>query len=165
MTTAIVYASKHGSTADIAHRIASQIGDAQVFDLADGAPDLTGFDTVALGTAIYASQPMRSMKDFCRAVSPAGKRVGLFASGMERDEAKRGEELAGAFPEELRSAAVATAFLPGRFQFSKMTPAERFIIKRIAKTSQDVDATDDAAIAAFAEALRPRHPQDGRRGK
>jgi menaquinone-dependent protoporphyrinogen oxidase len=72
---------------------------------------------------------------------------------MEQDSAKREEELANAFPEELRSRAVAAAFLPGRFQFSKMNMAERFIIKRIAKTSQDVDATDDEAVAHFAACL------------
>jgi len=45
---------------------------------------------------------------------------------------------------------VATAFLGGRFQFASMTRLERFIVRRIAKTSTDVDAIDEAAIDAFA---------------
>ncbi|MDR1512753.1 MAG: flavodoxin domain-containing protein, partial [Propionibacteriaceae bacterium] len=91
MTTVIIYASKHGGTAALAESVAARVGDAQAFDLADGAPDVAGFGTVVLGTAVYAGQPMTSMKEFCRAAPLAGKRVGLFVSGMEQDSAKREE--------------------------------------------------------------------------
>jgi menaquinone-dependent protoporphyrinogen oxidase len=154
MTTAIVHASKHGATAEIARRIANKIGgETRLFDLDDGAPDLSEFTTVILGTAVYAGQPMKAMREFTRTASLAGKRLGLYASGMESDLAKRDEELADAFPDELHAQAVVEAFLPGRFQFSKMSLAERFIIKRIAKTNRDVDGTDEDAITAFAAKL------------
>jgi hypothetical protein len=93
---------------------------------------------------------MAKMKEICRTAPLAGKRVALFVCGMEQDPAKRDQGLANAFPAALRAGAVAAAFLPGRFQLGAMSVAERFIIKRIAKTNQDVDAIDDAAIAAFA---------------
>lgn len=154
MSTAIVYASKHGATAEIAKRIGSHIGSgSRLFDLADGNPDLTGFGTVILGTAIYAGQPTSAMKKYLQSADLAGKTLGLFVCGMEADATKRAEETLAAYPEDLRSQAAATVFLPGRYQFSKMNMAERFIIKRIAKTNQDVDAIDDRAIAAFAESL------------
>lgn len=154
MNTAIIYASKHGATAEIAGRIASQIGGtATLFDLADGKPDLTDFQTVVLGTAIYAGQPMSTMKKYAQTIDPAGKMLGLFACGMETDDSKRAEEIAAAFPERLQRQAVVSAFMPGRYQFAKMNVPERFIIKRIAKTNRDVDAIDDNAIVTFAASL------------
>ncbi|MDR0436081.1 MAG: flavodoxin domain-containing protein [Propionibacteriaceae bacterium] len=81
MTTAIVYASKHGSTGEIAKRIASHLADATLLDLADDTPDISEFATVVLGTAVYANQPMSAMKDFCRTALLEDKRIGLFAPG------------------------------------------------------------------------------------
>lgn len=154
MSTAIVYASKHGATAEVASRIASQIGrDTALFDLADGTPDLTDYQTVVLGTAIYAGQPTGAMKKYAGAVDLAGKTLGLFACGMEGDPTKQAEEATTAFPQRLQSQAVVAAFLPGRYQFSKMNVAERFVIKRMKKTDKDTDAIDDAAIAGFAASL------------
>ncbi|MDR2974116.1 MAG: flavodoxin domain-containing protein [Propionibacteriaceae bacterium] len=155
MTTAIVYASKHGSTADIARQIADGLGpDTTVFDLATTQPDLIGFDTVILGTSIYAGSPMATMKTFAQTDALHGKRVALFASGMESDPAKRDAETKAAFPSELADRALTVAFLPGRYQFAKMNVAERFLIHRIAKTKTDIDATDDAAISAFIATLK-----------
>lgn len=157
MNTAIVYASKHGATAEIARRIASHIGGATVlFDLAEGGPDLTDFQTVVLGTAVYAGAPIGAMKKYLPKVDLAGKTLGLFVCGMEADSSKRAEEVTAAYPEKLRTQAVAIAFLPGRYQFSKMNMVERFIIKRIAKTDKDVDVIDDDGIATFAAALTKR---------
>ncbi|MDR0944908.1 MAG: flavodoxin domain-containing protein, partial [Bifidobacteriaceae bacterium] len=146
--------SKYGATADIAHRLAGRLGpDTQVFDLADGQPDLTGFDTVVLGTAIYAHQPLPAMKEFTGATPLDGKRIALFMGGMETDPAKRAAEVEAAFPPELAARARNVAFLGGKFQFAKMNAPERFVIKRIAKTKTDQDQVDDAAIAAFAATL------------
>ncbi|PWF24469.1 flavodoxin domain-containing protein [Ancrocorticia populi] len=154
MSTAIVYASKHGTTAEIARRMTTRIGgNTTLFDLADGSPDLSPYSTVVLGTAIYAGQPKSDMKAFCRTVKLSGKRLGLFVCGMEQDPAKQATELANAFPKHLRKQAATEAFLAGRFLFSAMNLAERFITKRIAKTSQDVDSIDDDAITAFASSL------------
>ncbi|MDR1634258.1 MAG: flavodoxin domain-containing protein [Bifidobacteriaceae bacterium] len=154
MPNAIVYASKHGATAEVARRIAAHLnGRARLFALDDTVPDLSSFTTVVLGTAVYAGQPMKAMKEFCGSAPLSGKRLSLFVCGMEQDPAKRDAELAAAFPEQLRAGAIATAFLPGCYRFSKMNMAERFIVKRIAKTSGDIDAIDDSAIAKFAAAL------------
>jgi menaquinone-dependent protoporphyrinogen oxidase len=156
MTTAIVYASKHGATAEVARRIADGLsGPVALFDLDDGSPDVTSFETVILGVPIYAGQPVASLKAFIQAADLAGQRLGLFVCGMEQDPAKRLDELATAFPDELRRRAVVAAFLGGRFQFKKMNPAERFIIKRIAKTKDDVDGIDEAALAGFVAQIRP----------
>ena len=152
MKTAVVYASKYGTTSQIAHLIADGIG-ATTFDLADGAPDLAGFDCAVLGSPIYAGRPMKAMAELvARGIDVP--QVGLFICGMRDDPAERAQEVEAAYPAGLRQRAVATAFLGGRFQFAKMSRIERFIVKRIAKTSVDVDGIDQAAIEQFLTALR-----------
>ena len=155
MTTAIVYASKHGTTGDIAALLAAELGeDVDLFSLAEDIVSLDGFDTVVLGTAIYAGQPVKAMREFVKVFDWSGKQVALFVCGMEPDQAARDKEVANAFPQELHDQAKATAFLSGRFQFGKMNKAERFIIHRIARTKTDVDQVDPEAIARFAAQIR-----------
>ena len=154
MQTAIVYATKHGATAEVARRLADQFSsEATVFNLADAEPDLTEFETVVLGTAIYVGQPMATMKAFAPKAQLDGKRLGLFICAMEDDPATIQKELSGAFPDELHEKAVAKACLGGRFQLGKMSAPERFIIKRLKKIKQDVDAIDSAGIVTFARQL------------
>jgi len=155
VTTAVVVASKYGTTLEIAQRVAAGLGaDTALFDLADGDPELAGFDTVVLGTAVYAGNPLPAMKAFTSANTLDGVRIGLFVGGMETDPAKREQETAAAFTPELLDRSLATAFLGGRFQFARMTRFERFIVKRVAKVTADATAIDDAAIASFVDRLR-----------
>jgi len=155
MATAIVYASKHGATGDIADLLARELGeDTVVMNLAEGQVVLDGFDTVVLGTAIYAGQPVKAMGQFAKAFDWTGKEVALFVCGMEPGADKRVQELERAYPEALRAHAKAARFMTGRFRFGEMNKAERFIIARVAKTKEDVDAVDLAAIAEFAAQIR-----------
>jgi len=155
MTTAIVYASKHGTTGDIATLLAAELGeDTVVFNLVDGPVNLDDYRTVVLGTAIYAGQPVKAMGQFAKAFDWTGKEVALFVCGMEPGADKRVQELERAYPEALRAHAKAARFLTGRFRFGEMNKAERFIIARVAKTKEDVDAVDQAAIAEFAAEFR-----------
>ena len=150
---AVVFASKYGTTREIARRIADGLGGAHLHDLADGAPDLTGYDTVVLGTAVYAGRPLAAMTTYVASGALDGKRVALFVCGMEPDPARRAQEVAAAYPPALANRSGATAFLGGRFQFARMTRLERFIVKRIAKVSTDVDAIDQSAIDDFVTRL------------
>lgn len=156
MRAAVVVASKHGTTVEIGRRVAQALGgDVPVLDLADHHhhPDVSGYDTVVLGTAVYAGQPRAQMKAFTQLADLGGKRLGLFVSGMLPDADARATELAAAFPPALNDSATATAFLGGAFQFDKLNRFERFVVKRFAKVTTDVDAIDDRAIGAFAQAL------------
>ena len=154
MSTLVVVASKHGTTAEVGRRIAQHLGEGTVVhDLADGAPDLCGVDTVVLGTAIYAGMPMKAMKQYAAAADFDCRKVALFAVGMLPDADKRAEQLANAYPAALRERAVAATFLPGRFLMDRLSAFERFTIKWVAKSKQDVDAIDDEAIASFAKAV------------
>jgi len=161
MKSAVVFASKHSTTADIAQRIARELQDARpgdpdvvVHDLADGTPDLASFDLVVLGTPIYAGQPLPAMKDLVRVGIPGTARVALFLIGMVPDAEGRERELANTYPAELRARAVAVGFLGGRLRLSRMNRFERFVVTRMAKTRTDVDAIDEDALSRFVSELR-----------
>ena len=159
MKTAIIYTSKHGTTEKIVASIAEKLkitNEVEVFSLKKTPnPDISRFDTVILGSSIYAGQASRKMKAFCRTNESVllQKKIGLFVCGMEPDQAKREQELKDAYPEELSKRAATTGFLGGEFQFERMNFFERLIIKKIAKTKESVSLVDWEAIDLFVKKL------------
>ncbi|MDR0682362.1 MAG: flavodoxin domain-containing protein [Dysgonamonadaceae bacterium] len=145
MNTAIIYTSKHGTTAKVAQMIAERLTDSQVsfIDLKkDKHPDIHSFDGIILGTSMYAGASLEIMQRFCKKnfETLKQKRLALFVCGMEPDIIKQQKELAKAYPQELYEYAVSACFAGGEFQFEKMNFFERAIIKRIAKTDKSVSA-------------------------
>jgi menaquinone-dependent protoporphyrinogen oxidase len=145
MKTAIIYTSKHGTTAKVAQMIAERLTDNQaaIIDLKKvKCPDLNSFDGIILGTSVYAGTPSKRMQTFIKnhADILTAKRIGLFVCGMEPNREKRRQELENAYPLSLKQQAVARHFLGGEFLFEKMNFFERAVIKRIAKTDKSVFA-------------------------
>jgi len=154
MKTAIVYASKHGATAEIAQRLASRLGSqASLFDLATGQPDINDYDTVILGSGIYAGRKVAQMNKFLETADLSEKRLGLFISGMLQAADQRQAELQAAYPADLIDQAQASAFLGGRVIMSKLGFAERSIIRLVAKIKSDIDTIDNQAIDEFVEQM------------
>ena len=143
MKTAIVFTSKHGTTAKVAQMIAERLtgNPASIIDLKkDKHPDIRSFDGIILGTSIYAGTSSKTMQQFCKEnlETLKQKRLALFVCGMELDETKQQQELTNAYPQELYEYAVSVCFAGGEFLFEKMNFFERAIIKRIAKTDKSV---------------------------
>jgi menaquinone-dependent protoporphyrinogen oxidase len=159
MKTAIIYASKHGTTEKVAVSIAEKLkesNEVELFSIKKNAnPDISDFGTVILGSSIYAGKASGKMKSFCAKNEQAllRKKIGLFVCGMEPSRAKRQKELVDAYPEVLSKSAVATGFLGGEFKFEEMNFFERFIIKRISKTNESVSRIDEHAMGVFIEKL------------
>ncbi|GHS92588.1 flavodoxin [Bacteroidia bacterium] len=154
MKTAIIYTSKHGTTAKVAQIIAGRLTGSQVsiIDLKKvKCPDLNSFDGIILGTSIYAGTSSKTMQRFCKdnIAVLTQKRLALFVCGMEPDTSKRQHELTNAYPQELDQQAVSTCFAGGEFQFEKMNFFERAIIKRIAKTDKSISQIDEESINRF----------------
>lgn len=156
MKTAIIYASKHGTTGKVAGQIARRLaahGDVELIPLrANPYPDIVPFDTVILGSSIYMGRPAKKMKTFCAANESAlsRKRLGLFVCGMHPDGAEREKELREAYPPALHEAAVAEGFMGGEFLFDRMGFIERMVARKIAKTKTSVHRIDDDAVERFA---------------
>lgn len=163
MKVTIVYVSKYGATEQVVQRLAKHLNgwDTSLVPLMGRVePQLTDADCVVLATPVYAGKPHKLMKEFCkdRGDELAQKPLALIACGMEPKEEKQQEELAAAYPEQLRKVAVAQGFFFGAFNFEKMNFFERFAIKRIAKTSQSITKIDEESIARFAARLQASVP-------
>ncbi|MCL2560874.1 MAG: flavodoxin domain-containing protein [Rikenellaceae bacterium] len=157
MKTAIIYASKYGTTEKVAEQIARRLaekGDIELISLRNNPrPDIAPFDAVVLGTSIYTGRPAKKMKVFCTANESAllHKRLGLVVCGMHPDEAERAKELRDAYPAALHEAAVAEGFMGGEFLFDRMNFLERLVARKIAKTKSSVHSIDSDAVERFAE--------------
>lgn len=86
MRVLVTYASKHGSTKEIAQRIAFGLNERGVpadLQLINQVDVLDGYDGVVIGSAIYIGRWMKEATEFVERVIPAlaGRRVFLFSSG------------------------------------------------------------------------------------
>jgi len=153
MKTIILYATKHGATAEIAQRIADKIGDATLHDLKQPTPDLAEYDCVIIGSAVYAGAFRKEAKAFLAQSSNIlkTKKLALFASGMSKGESDK--VFTENIPTELLQEAKATMLLGGVFDPKKANFAERLIMKVVTKQSGYVDTIDNDKITEFAGAL------------
>ena len=86
MKVLVAYASRHGSTAEIAERIGARLREAGhevEVERVDEIADVDGCDAVVLGSAVYVGkwlEPARSFVD-AHAATLCSRRVWLFSSG------------------------------------------------------------------------------------
>ncbi len=91
----VVYASKYGSTKEVAQAIADGLG----ADIASAAndPDVRPYDLVVIGSPIYGGDYLEPVKDFLRANKPylAKRKIAAFitaAAHWQRSPGLTGEE-------------------------------------------------------------------------
>ena len=78
MKTVVIYASKLGSTRNVAAHIAGRIGSELVDLKKTQNPDLSGFERIVLGCGVYAGKPSKRMTAFVKGTDMSGKEVHLF---------------------------------------------------------------------------------------
>jgi len=154
MKTIILYATKHGATAEIASRIANNIENTTVHNLEQPTPDLAEYDCIIIGSAVYAGMFRKEVKTFFAQNSNIlkTKKLGFFASGMSKSESDK--VFAENVPDELLQAAKVSMVLGGIFDPKKANFAERLIMKAVTKQSGYVDAIDDEKIDEFVGAIK-----------
>jgi menaquinone-dependent protoporphyrinogen oxidase len=166
MKVLVVYDTKHGSSAEVAARIAKAIGEkggeADTLDLrGKGAKSvkLQGYDAVALGGPFYMGMWSRRAKAFAtdREKELEDKLLGLFAIG---NNAELGDKAAqAALPAALSDALVASAYVGGRLEYDKLGRFERFIIRKVTGKTESVSTLDLAKADAFGAELYAAHNQ------
>ena len=162
MRVAIIYVSKHGTTEKVAGLIAEKLtgsNEVELFSLTKkSTPDISRYEMVILGSAVYAGNVSGKMKAFCKANESVllQKKMGLFVCGMHPQKEQREKELQDAYPATLQQKAEATGFLGGEFLFEQMNFFERFIIKRISKVNRTVHRIDKDTIDEFALKLKEK---------
>ncbi|MEA2107343.1 MAG: flavodoxin domain-containing protein [Bacteroidota bacterium] len=153
METAIIYATKHGCTDKCAHTLANELNNNALLINLDVSTNvnLNEFNTVIIGGSIHAGSMNRKIKKFIDKNMDMlqSKKTGLFICCMEEGE-KAQEQFKNAFPESLRNKAIAHGYFGGEFNFNKMNFFEKAIIKKIAKTDQNVSKINENNIKDFA---------------
>jgi menaquinone-dependent protoporphyrinogen oxidase len=148
MKLLVTYASKYGSTAEIAEVIGKELRkrsyEVEVKSI-DAVTDLAGYDGFVIGSAIYAGGWLKSAADFLRSNQEAlaSRPVWLFSSGPT-GEGDPNEIMGGdwTFPEDLTE--VREAIKPrdvilfhGKIDLDQLSFGEKMIIKSVKATVGD----------------------------
>lgn len=159
MKTLIVYATKHDFTKECVTKLSKKLdGDFDMVNLKENK--ISAFEqygSVIIGGPIYAGQIIKEVKEFCEKNLEQlnNKRIGLFVCGMS-DKDKMNLYLEQAFPEKLRNNALAKGDFGGSFVFKSMNFFERFIIKHMCKTNEDVLNLKEDNIDEFAAKMNAK---------
>lgn len=160
MRTAIIYASKHGTTAKVAQKIQNHLGEekAQLFNLRkDKNFDVSQFDRIIVGGSIHAGQIQKKVKQFLEIHTQnlLQRRLGLFLCCMHENEAEN--QFNTAFPEILRTHAKSKKIMGGEFLFEKMNFVEKALIRKIAGVNESVSKIDESKITSMVDEMNQEH--------
>ncbi|NCA77235.1 MAG: flavodoxin [Alphaproteobacteria bacterium] len=152
MKTAIIYASKHGTTGFVATEIKKRLNGDEVvmYNLNDQQRvELRPFDRIVIGSSIYAGTPLSKVRRFIEQnlVDLLQKQVGIFVCCMFFDKAD--EQINKGFPEVLRNHARSIKHLGGEFRFEEMNFIERSLVKKISGTRESVSSIKYETIDEF----------------
>lgn len=155
----VAYASRCGSTADIARAIAEDLKRrAPAVDLrsADKVATLAGYNAVVLGSAVRFGHWLPEAVDFVRAHQAELKRVptAFFTVHMLNtgpDDAARKARLAYLDPVHAVMKPSAEVFFAGRMDLSRLSFTERLLCKVV--KGRDADLRDWPAIHAWAQSV------------
>jgi menaquinone-dependent protoporphyrinogen IX oxidase len=155
MRVLVTAASRHGSTAGIAERIAGalRVRGIAVDTLAPGAVhDVTGYDGVVVGSAIYEGRWLRAARGVLTRTSAqlAGTKVWLFSSGPVGDPPQPAEapDVSDAM---VRTGALEHRLFGGRMDPGSLGPVEKALVRLVHSPAGDF--RDDAAVVAWASQI------------
>lgn len=160
MQRLIIYATKYGSTAEVARRLKQRSKDQTdvVNVMTDSIPPLTSYDTVILGGSIYMGKVQKQLTRYIDRHLPEllTKKIGLFLCAGHPKEETRQEELRSAFPETLFRKAAAKDVLGYAFDFEKMHFFDRLIMRQIKGDGVSTAEYPDQRISEFLHILEQK---------
>ena len=154
MKTLIVFATGKGTTEKCANLLAEKLtATKEIVNLKKGFP--ADYDTIVIGGSIHAGKIQGIVHKFIDSNRETlmKKRVGLFLCCLEEVEAELDKYFTISFPQDLRDHAFTKGFFGGELVFSSLNPLIRFMMKKIAKTDQDIHRIYEDAIDRFAEII------------
>lgn len=155
MKTAIVYATKHGTTEKVANMLKElNPENTEIFNLNMVKDiDLSLFDKVILGGSIHAGTIQKKIKSFYeKHMSELGQKpLGLFLSCLEEDKAQ--EQFNLAFPEALRLHSKSNRITGGEVIIDKMNFMEKFMMRKIGGIRESVSKLKHDEISKLAEEM------------
>jgi menaquinone-dependent protoporphyrinogen oxidase len=153
--TAIIYASKHGTTEKVARLIQQKITDgAELFFLKEKPQiDLKRFENVIIGASIHAGSIQTEVKHFMEANQTMllEKNLALYLCCM--NEAEEKAQFENNYPEALRNHSLCNAIVGGEYLLEKMNFVERYLVKKIAGATESVSKLRYEEIKKVATAI------------
>jgi menaquinone-dependent protoporphyrinogen oxidase len=132
----VTAASKHGSTADIAAAVATGLrrrGLETDVEPPEAVTDLTPYEVVVIGSAVYAGHWMKDAKDFVgrHASALRWREVWLFSSGPLGDPPRKVEEPVDVVALLGESGARGHAVFSGRLDPHDLGLGERLVVRAV----------------------------------
>jgi menaquinone-dependent protoporphyrinogen oxidase len=144
----VTVASKHGATAEIGDAIARELeaaGHSVTSTLPQDVADVTGFDRVVIGSAVYAGRWQKAARELVDRLGSdlAGRAVWLFSSGPVGDPPKPDAD-----PVDVAAIVESTAALGHRLFAGRLDPAllnfgERAIVTALRAPAGDFRDWDE----------------------
>lgn len=159
MKTAIIYASKHGTTGFVASEIKKRLENDEVvlFNLKDQKRiEFRHFDRILLGSSVYAGSVMPKVRRFTEEnlVDLLQTEIGIFVCCMFFDKAD--EQISKGFPQVLRNHARSIKHMGGEFRFEEMNFIERFMVRKIAGATGSISSIKFEKIEEFVREISAR---------
>lgn len=156
MKTAIIYASKHGTTKKVANELSTLLPQHDITMLDAGKNhkiDLTTYDQIIVGGSIHAGMIQKSLQKFIErnTTSLLQKPLGIYLCCMYEKEAMN--QFEKAFPEILRHHAKCCQCVGGEFLFEKMNFLEKLMTRKIAGVNETVSKLRYENIKALAQSM------------
>jgi len=152
MKTAIIYASKHGTTSFVAQKIKDLLIDDEVllFNLdKQYRIELRYFDRIIIGSPLYTGTSLPLVRKFIEQnlLTLLQKEVGIFVCCMFSDKADK--QISKGFPELLRNHARSIKNIGGEYRFEEMNYIERLVVKKISGATSSISEINVGNIELF----------------
>lgn len=153
MKALVLYGSKYGCTRECAYLLGEQLGGADVVDICrEASISLDDYDTVLIGSSVYAGRISKAVAKFCATHLNIlkQKQIGLFICCAQPDKAM--EQLVNGFPSELVESARAKGYFGHQPDIAKLNLLERLIVRAVGKRKDELNILHDA-ISSFAKSF------------
>ena len=152
MKTAVIYASKHGTTSLVAQKIKDLLTGDEVtlINLEDQSRiELRYFDRIIIGSPLYSGTSLPVIRKFIEQnlLGLLQKEVGIFVCCMFFDKADK--QIIKGFPELLRNHARSIKNMGGEYRFEEMNCIERLVVKKISGATGSVSEINESNIELF----------------
>ena len=156
MKTAVIYASKHGTTSSVAQKIKDLLSGDEVvlFNLdIQNRIELSHFGRIIIGSPLYAGTPLPAVRKFIEQnlLFLLQKEIGIFVCCMFFDKADK--QIIKGFPELLRNHARSIKNMGGEYRFEEMNYIERLVVKKISGATASVSEINVRNIELFVREL------------
>lgn len=156
--TIIVYASRHGTTAEYAKRLMKLLdGNVDLCSLDErgkSMPDMSFYDTIVIGGSIHYGKNSKLIVSFVKNNIDLliTRRLGLFVTSYYDGE-RALQQLSNAYPKELIEKAVVADFFDGELLYQKLNFFEKIVAKVVLKAEELDPIIEKLKVIEFAEKL------------